>query len=194
MFVCTPPCGGGNGPSCRTRMCARTRLRRAAASWRNRVYANSRPSNAFHHEPSHRARPSRMLAKKSSSCSAYPLSAQNFERVRRIDPLSVSFLKSSVVAPTPGPNASTRSPPDVRLPTVQYVRFATEPSANRNEAAMLFSPIGSCLPTGRQYAETLPSPIRQANTAGRRSGRPRQELRRRSRDRPSNTRRRCPAS
>src|SRR5207253_1995980 len=74
------------------------------------------------------------------------------DRVPRCTPVR---LKSSVNAPTPCVKTSTRSPPEVRLPTVQYVRLPTEPSAKRKLAAMLFSPIGSALPVGSEYAETL---------------------------------------
>src|SRR5260370_20114136 len=64
-------------------------------------------------------------------------------------------LKSSLKPPTPCAKISTRSPPDVLLPTVQYARLPTEPSAKWNAATRLFSPIGSAFPVGSEYAETL---------------------------------------
>src|ERR1022692_1541617 len=53
-----------------------------------------------------------------------------------------SRLKSSVNTPSPCAKTSTRSPPEVLLPAVVYVRFPIEPSAKRKQATMLFSPIG----------------------------------------------------
>src|SRR5260221_7919126 len=67
----------------------------------------------------------------------------------------LSRLKSSLVIPSPCAKASTRSPPEVLLPRVQYVRLPTDPSANWKLAQRLFSPTGSCLPVGSEYADTL---------------------------------------
>src|ERR1035441_4325661 len=57
--------------------------------------------------------------------------------------------------PLPARRLSPPSPPDVWLPTVQYVRLPTDPSAKRNDATRLFSPMGSAFPVGSEYADTL---------------------------------------
>src|ERR1039457_2927670 len=73
----------------------------------------------------------------------------------RVPLCTLTRLKSSVNAPTPCANISTRSPPDVLLPSVLYVRLRTDPSAKRNDATRLFCPIGSAFPVGNEYADTL---------------------------------------
>src|SRR5262245_61336003 len=95
-----------------------------------------------------------MQSTNDSSCAAYPFSANHIERVCRRALRDWRHLKSSTMLPMPGIHASMRSPPDVLLPTVQYVRLATEPSANSMFATTLCSPIGSAFPDGSDVALT----------------------------------------
>src|SRR5262245_10110005 len=86
--------------------------------------------------------PERIASTNEATSSAYPLSGHQRDCVRRARPRTSRRVKSSVATPMPSQKTSTRSPPEVALPTVQYVRFPIEPSTKRKLATRLFSPIG----------------------------------------------------
>ena len=64
-------------------------------------------------------RDSRKAEKKDFICAAYPFSANQLDVLCTTLARIVVRLKSSAPTPKPGAKASTRSPPEVRLPTVQ---------------------------------------------------------------------------
>ena len=72
-------------------------------------------------------RPPRRAEKKPASWGLYPRFGKKLDLRDSRLPRTSKCLKSCATAPNPGPKTSTRSPPLVFEPTVQYVRLATDP-------------------------------------------------------------------